>query len=119
MLSLRKKWFCFINDGRFISCLLRLKTAYVELFVVRPPDGSHFTTPWSYDCFAYSVLGLAATTNKTKKGRTKIVYKFKNKMGPTSFTNLFSYEIEKTNYHLRGISSGLCLLKPHTNNKNK
>ena len=62
-------------------------------------------------------LGWEPLQTKTKKGRTKIVYKFKNKVSPTSFTNLFSYEIEKTNCHLRGISSGLCLLKPHTNNK--
>ena len=33
-----------------------------------------------------------------------------------SLTNLFSYKNEKTNYHLRDISSGLCLPKPRTNN---
>ena len=37
-------------------------------------------------------------------------------MGPKSLTNLFSYKSEKTNYHLRDISSGLCLPKPRTNN---
>ena len=42
--------------------------------------------------------------------------KLLNKMGPKSLTNLFSYKSEKTNYHLRDISSGLCLPKPRTNN---
>ena len=46
----------------------------------------------------------------------KIMYKLLNKMGPKSLTNLFSYKSEKTNYHLRDISSGLCLPKPRTNN---
>ena len=39
-----------------------------------------------------------------------------NKMGPKSLTNLFSYKSEKTNYHLRDISSGICLPKARTNN---
>ena len=44
------------------------------------------------------------------------MYKLLSKMGPKSLTNLFSYKSEKTNYHLRDISSGLCLPKPPTNN---
>ena len=51
-----------------------------------------------------------------KKARAEIMYKLLNKMGPKSLTNLFSYKSEKTNYHLRDISSGLCLPKPRTNN---
>ena len=60
-----------------------------------------------------------------KKAKAKIMYKLLNKMGPKSLTNLFSYKSEKTNYHLRDISSGLtktyllrltCLPKPRTNN---
>ena len=39
--------------------------------------------------------------------------------GPKSLTNLFSYKSEKTNYHLRDISSRLCLPKPRTNNMKK
>jgi hypothetical protein len=42
------------------------------------------------------------------------MYKLLNKMGPKSLTNLFSFKSEKTNYHLRDVSSGLYLLKPRT-----
>ena len=48
-----------------------------------------------------------------------MMYKVLNKTGPKSLTNLFSYKSEKTNYHLRGISSSLCLPKPLTNNMKK
>ena len=44
------------------------------------------------------------------------MYKVLNKMGPKSLANLFSYKCEKTNYHLRDISTGLCLPKPRSNN---
>ena len=37
-------------------------------------------------------------------------------MGPKSLAYLFSHKSEKTDYNLRGISSNLCLPKPHTNN---
>ena len=42
---------------------------------------------------------------KRKKAKAKIMYKLLNKMGPKSLTKLFSYKSEKTNYHLRDISS--------------
>ena len=42
------------------------------------------------------------------------MYKLLNKIGLISLTNLFSYKCEKTNYHLRVISSGLYLQKPRT-----
>ena len=47
---------------------------------------------------------------------TPVIYRVLNRMGPKSLTNLFSYKSEKTNYRLRGISSGLSLPKPRTNN---
>ena len=37
-------------------------------------------------------------------------------MGLESPANLFSYKSEKTNYHLRNVSSGLCFPKPRANN---
>jgi hypothetical protein len=43
-----------------------------------------------------------------------MMYKLLNNMGPKSLTNLFSFKSEKTNYHLRDVSSGLYLLKPRT-----
>ena len=48
-----------------------------------------------------------------------MMYKVLNKTGPKSLTNLFMYKSEKTNYHLRDVSSGLCLPKPRTNNMKK
>ena len=45
-----------------------------------------------------------------------MMYKVLNKMGPKSLTNLFPYKCEKTNYHLRDITIGLCLPKPCFNN---
>ena len=36
-------------------------------------------------------------------------------MSPKSLTNLISFKSEKTNYHLRDVSSGLYLPKPRTN----
>ena len=37
-------------------------------------------------------------------------------MGPQSLTKLFSNKSDKTKYHLRNISSSLCLPKPCTDN---
>ena len=37
-------------------------------------------------------------------------------MGPQSLINLFSYKSDKTEYHLRDLSSRLCLPKPRTDN---
>ena len=65
---------------------------------------------------ALRTLGWEPLQTERKKAKAKIMYKLLNKMGPKSLTNLFSYKSEKTNYHLRDISSGLCLPKPRTNN---
>ena len=65
---------------------------------------------------ALHALGWEPLQMERKKAKAKIMYKLLNKMGPKSLTNLFSYKSEKTNYHLRDISSGLCLPKPRTNN---
>ena len=65
---------------------------------------------------ALHALGWEPLQMERKKDKAKIMYKLLNKMGPKSLTNLFSYKSEKTNYHLRDISSGLCLPKPRTNN---
>ena len=65
---------------------------------------------------ALRTLGWEPLRTERKKAKAKIMYKLLNKMGPKSLTNLFSYKSEKTNYHLRDISSGLCLPKPRTNN---
>ena len=65
---------------------------------------------------ALRALGWEPLQMERKKAKAKIMYKLLNKMGPKSLTNLFSYKSEKTNYHLRDISSGLCLPKPRTNN---
>ena len=51
-----------------------------------------------------------------EKAKAENMYKILNKMEPKSLTNLFSCKSEKTNYHLRDISSGLCLPKPRTYN---
>ena len=65
---------------------------------------------------ALCALGWEPLQTERKKAKAKMMYKLLNKMGPKSLTNLFSYKSEKTNYHLRDISSGLCLPKPRTNN---
>ena len=65
---------------------------------------------------ALRTLGWEPLQTERKKAKAKSMYKLLNKMGPKSHTNLFSYKSEKTNYHLRDISSGLCLPKPRTNN---
>ena len=49
-----------------------------------------------------------------KKTKEKVMFKILNKMGRRSLTDLFSYEREKTEYHLRDISKNLCLPKPRT-----
>ena len=64
-------------------------------------------------------LGWEPLQTERKKAKTKMMYKVLNKTGPKSLTNLFSYKSEKTNYHLRDISSSLCLPKPRTNNMKK
>ena len=51
-----------------------------------------------------------------KKAKAKLMYKILNKMGPESLANLFTYKSEVTSHKLRGISSGLCLPQPRTNN---
>ena len=56
---------------------------------------------------ALRTLGWEPFQTERKKAKAKIMYKLLNKMGPKSLTNLFSYKSEKTNYHLRDISSGL------------
>ena len=62
---------------------------------------------------------LEPLQTERKKAKPKVMYKVLNKMGPKSLTNLFSYKSEKTKYHLRDISSSLCLPKPRTNNMKK
>ena len=61
-------------------------------------------------------LGWEPLKTLRKKAKAKMMYKVLNKMGPKSLTNLFSYKCEKTNYHLRDISTGLCLPKHRSNN---
>ena len=61
-------------------------------------------------------LGWEPLKTLRKKAKAKMMNKVLNKMGPKSLTNLFSYKCEKTNYHLRDISTGLCLPKPRSNN---
>ena len=65
---------------------------------------------------ALCALGWEPLQTERKKAKAKMMYKLLKKMGPKSLTNLFSYKSEKTNYHLRDISSGFCLPKPCTNN---
>jgi hypothetical protein len=61
-------------------------------------------------------LGWEPLKTLRKKAKAKMMNKVLNKMGPKSLTNLFSYKCAKTNYHLRDISTGLCLPKPRSNN---
>ena len=68
---------------------------------------------------ALHALGWEPLQTERKKAKAKMMYKVLNKTGPKSLTNLFSYKGEKTNYHLRDISSSLCLPKPRTNNMKK
>ena len=68
---------------------------------------------------ALEACGLKALKTERKKGKAKIMYKLLNKMGHKSLTNIFTYKSEKTKYHLRDISSGLCLPQPRTNNMKK
>ena len=65
---------------------------------------------------ALHALGWEPLETERKKAKAKMMYKVLNKTGPKSLTNLFSYKSEKTNYHLRDISSCFCLPKPRTNN---
>jgi hypothetical protein len=65
---------------------------------------------------ALRALGWEPLKTERKKVKAKMMYRVLNRMGPKSLTNLFSYKSEKTNYRLRGISSGLSLPKPRTNN---
>ena len=68
---------------------------------------------------ALHALGWEPLQTERKKAKAKMMHKVLNKTGPKSLTNLFSYKSEKTNYHLRHISSSLCLPKPRTNNMKK
>ena len=45
-----------------------------------------------------------------------MMYKILNQVDPQSLTKLFSYKSDKTEYHLRDISSSLCLPKPRSEN---
>ena len=65
---------------------------------------------------ALSALGWEPLNLMRKRAKAKIVYKTLNKMGPESLANLFTCKSEVTNHKLRGISSGLCLPQPRTNN---
>ena len=58
-------------------------------------------------------LGWEPLKIERKKAKGKIMNKISKKIGPLSLTNLFSY---KTEYHLRDISSSLCLPKPCPDN---
>ena len=68
---------------------------------------------------ALNALGWEPLQTERKKAKAKMMYKVLNKTGPKSLTHLFLYKSEKTNYHLRDISSSLCLPKPGTNNMKK
>ena len=61
-------------------------------------------------------LGLEPLKIERKKAKGKMMYKILNKMGPQSLIHLFSYKSDKTEYHLRDVSSCLCLPKPRTDN---
>ena len=65
---------------------------------------------------ALRALGREPLKIERKKTKGKMMYKILNKMGPQSLTKLFSYKSDKTEYHLRNISSSLCLPKPRTDN---
>ena len=65
---------------------------------------------------ALHALGWEPLKTERKKAKAKIMYKILNKVGPKSLAYLFSHKSEKADYNLRGISSNLCLPKPHTNN---
>ena len=65
---------------------------------------------------ALHALGWEPLKLMRKKAKAKLMYKTLNKMGPESLANLFTYKSEVTSHKLRGISSGLCLPQPRTNN---
>ena len=65
---------------------------------------------------ALSALGWEPLNLMRKRAKAKLMYKTLNKMGPESLANLFTYKSEVSNHKLRGISSGLCLPQPRTNN---
>ena len=54
---------------------------------------------------ALRTLGWESLKIERKKAKAKNMYKILNEMGAKSLTNLFSYKSEKTDYHLREISS--------------
>ena len=66
---------------------------------------------------ALHALGWEPLHMERKKSKSKNYVQAvkQNTVGPKSLTNLFSYKSEKTNYHLRDISSSLYLPKPRTN----
>ena len=65
---------------------------------------------------ALRALGWEPLKIERKKAKGKMMYKILNSMGPQSLTKLFSNKRDKTEYHLRNISSSLCLPKPRTDN---
>ena len=65
---------------------------------------------------ALHALGWEELKLMRQKAKAKLMYKILNNMGPESLTNLFTYKSEVTNHKLRGISSGLYLPQPRTNN---
>ena len=70
-----------------------------------------------YRTIALRPLGWEPLKIERKKAnKAKLMCKILNKMGPQSLTKLFSYKSDKTEYHLRDISSSVCLPKPRTDN---
>ena len=63
---------------------------------------------------ALRALGWEPLKIERKKAKGELMYKILNNMGPQSLTKLFSNKSDKTKYHLRNISIGLCLPKPRT-----
>ena len=53
-----------------------------------------------------------------KKAKGNMMYKILDDMDPLSLTKLFSNKSDKTEYHLRNISSSLCLPRPRTDYMN-
>ena len=65
---------------------------------------------------ALSNLGWEPLEMMRKGAKARLMYKTLHKMGPESLTKLFIKKSEVTNHKLRGISSGLCVPQPRTNN---
>jgi hypothetical protein len=43
------------------------------------------------------------------KAKSKLMFKFLNKMGPKSLTDFFTFKSEMTNYKFRDVEKTLCL----------